>query len=195
MPQLLRLASLAACLGMALLPAHAPAADSDTELEARIAAMGRIGSAGGGQYSPDGSRIAYITNLGGVPQVWWIPAEGGYPRAVTSGGDAASGVRWSPDGRLAYAVSPGGGYNAALLLTAADGTGTRAIDDDGDANTFVGEFTRDGRYLLLSIWANDGALIVYDSQTLKEIKRIPMNKPSGKYNVGNKVEFAEGTSH
>ena len=38
MPQLLRLASLAACLGMTLLPAHAPAADSDTELEARIAA-------------------------------------------------------------------------------------------------------------------------------------------------------------
>ncbi|WLG42692.1 cytochrome D1 domain-containing protein [Pseudomonas sp. FP1740] len=57
------------------------------------------------------------------------------------------------------------------------------------------EFTRDGRYLLLSIWATDGALIVYDSNTLKEIKRLPMNKPSGKYNVGNKIEFAEGTSH
>jgi DNA-binding beta-propeller fold protein YncE/cytochrome c553 len=57
------------------------------------------------------------------------------------------------------------------------------------------EFTRDGRYLLLSIWATDGALIVYDSNTLEEIKRIPMNKPSGKYNVGNKIEFAEGTSH
>jgi mono/diheme cytochrome c family protein/DNA-binding beta-propeller fold protein YncE len=57
------------------------------------------------------------------------------------------------------------------------------------------EFTRDGRYLLLSIWDTDGALIVYDSNTLKEIKRIPMNKPSGKYNVGNKIEFAEGTSH
>ena len=57
------------------------------------------------------------------------------------------------------------------------------------------EFTRDGRHLLLSIWATDGALIVYDSNTLQEIKRIPMNKPSGKYNVGNKIEFAEGTSH
>ncbi|MOA10008.1 Nitrite reductase precursor [compost metagenome] len=57
------------------------------------------------------------------------------------------------------------------------------------------EFTRDGRYLLLSIWATDGALIVYDSNTLKEIKRLPMNKPSGKYNVGNKIEFVEGTSH
>ena len=57
------------------------------------------------------------------------------------------------------------------------------------------EFTRDGRYLLLSIWDREGALIVYDSQTLQEVKRIPMNKPSGKYNLGNKIEFAEGTSH
>ncbi|MDM8350270.1 nitrite reductase [Pseudomonas sp. sp1636] len=57
------------------------------------------------------------------------------------------------------------------------------------------EFTRDGRYVLLSVWDRDGALIVYDSKTLEEIKRIPMNKPSGKYNVGNKIEFAEGTSH
>ncbi|MDY7565236.1 cytochrome D1 domain-containing protein [Pseudomonas sp. RTC3] len=57
------------------------------------------------------------------------------------------------------------------------------------------EFTHDGRYLILSIWDTDGALIVYDSNTLQEIKRIPMNKPSGKYNVGNKIEFAEGTSH
>ena len=57
------------------------------------------------------------------------------------------------------------------------------------------EFTRDGKYLLLSVWDRDGALIVYDSLTLEEIKRIPMNKPSGKYNVGNKIEYAEGTSH
>lgn len=57
------------------------------------------------------------------------------------------------------------------------------------------EFSRDGKYLLLSVWDRDGALIVYDSLTLEEIKRIPMNKPSGKYNVGNKIEFAEGTSH
>ena len=57
------------------------------------------------------------------------------------------------------------------------------------------EFTRDGRHLLLSVWDTDGALLVIDSETLEEIKRIPMNKPSGKYNVGNKIGFVEGTSH
>jgi len=57
------------------------------------------------------------------------------------------------------------------------------------------EFTRDGRYALLSIWDPDGAVVVYDAVTLEEIKRIPMNKPSGKYNVYNKITRSAGTSH
>lgn len=57
------------------------------------------------------------------------------------------------------------------------------------------EFTKDGRYALLSIWDDDGAVIVYDSKTLEEIKRIPMKKPSGKYNVYNKTNYKAGTSH
>ena len=59
------------------------------------------------------------------------------------------------------------------------------------------EFDRYGKYALLSISepAPDGALVIYDSATLKEVKRLPMNKPSGKYNVHNKITRSEGTSH
>jgi Cytochrome D1 heme domain len=57
------------------------------------------------------------------------------------------------------------------------------------------EFTRDGRYALLSIWENDGALVIYDAQTLREVKRLAMKKPSGKYNIWNKTHDEEGTSH
>jgi len=57
------------------------------------------------------------------------------------------------------------------------------------------EFTRDGRYALASLWEMDGALIVYDARTLKEVKRIPMKKPVGKYNIHNKITKSEGTSH
>ncbi len=57
------------------------------------------------------------------------------------------------------------------------------------------EFTKDGSRALLSIWDKEGALIVYDSHTLKELKRIPMRKPSGKYNVHNKLTRSSGTSH
>jgi hypothetical protein len=59
------------------------------------------------------------------------------------------------------------------------------------------EFDRYGKYALLSVSepAPEGALVIYDAATLKEIKRLPMNKPSGKYNVYNKIERSEGTSH
>ena len=57
------------------------------------------------------------------------------------------------------------------------------------------EFTKDGRYALASVWEMDGALVIYDAQTLKEVKRLPMSKPVGKYNVWNKISRSEGTSH
>ncbi|MES2049852.1 MAG: cytochrome D1 domain-containing protein [Pseudomonadota bacterium] len=57
------------------------------------------------------------------------------------------------------------------------------------------EFTRDGKYALVSIWENDGELVIYDAKTLQVVKRIPMKKPSGKYNVFNKISRSAGTSH
>ena len=57
------------------------------------------------------------------------------------------------------------------------------------------EFTRDGRYALASLWEEDGAVIVFDAETLEEVKRLPMSKPVGKYNVWNKITRDEGTSH
>jgi mono/diheme cytochrome c family protein/DNA-binding beta-propeller fold protein YncE len=57
------------------------------------------------------------------------------------------------------------------------------------------EFTKDGKHALVSVWEDDGELLVYDAQTLEIVKRMPMRKPSGKYNVWNKISFSEGTSH
>ena len=57
------------------------------------------------------------------------------------------------------------------------------------------EFDRYGRYAVASLWENDGALIFYDANTFKEIKRLPASKPVGKYNLYNKINRSEGTSH
>ncbi|WP_461306930.1 cytochrome D1 domain-containing protein, partial [Albidovulum sp.] len=57
------------------------------------------------------------------------------------------------------------------------------------------EFDRDGSHALVSVWEDDGAVIVYDARTLEEVRRLPMRKPSGKYNVWNKITFSDGTSH
>jgi len=57
------------------------------------------------------------------------------------------------------------------------------------------EFDKDGRHVLVSVWEDKGALVVYDAATFSEVKRLPMSKPSGKYNVWNKINFSDGTSH
>jgi hypothetical protein len=66
--------------------------------------------------------------------------------------------------------------------------------EPGKASTHV-EFDRYGKYALVSVWEMDGALVVYDAATLKEVKRLPMKKPVGKYNVWNKTRLSSGTSH
>jgi len=55
--------------------------------------------------------------------------------------------------------------------------------------------SRARRPSLSNIWYMDGAVIVYDADTLTELKRLPMVKPSGKYNVSNKINRSAGTSH
>lgn len=66
--------------------------------------------------------------------------------------------------------------------------------EPGRASSHV-EFTRTGSHALVSVWEHDGALVVYDARTFKEVKRLPMCKPIGKYNVYNKVHRSAGTSH
>jgi hypothetical protein len=56
------------------------------------------------------------------------------------------------------------------------------------------EFTRDGKYALLSIRDKEGAVIVFDAATLQQVKRIPMNKPAGNYNVFNRIIRSVGSS-
>lgn len=57
------------------------------------------------------------------------------------------------------------------------------------------EFDREGRHALVSIQDEEGAVVIYDDRSLEEVKRIPAAKPSGKYNVWNKITLSEGTSH
>ncbi len=64
---------------------------------------------------------------------------------------------------------------------------------DGDRFEPLTRFA--SRYALVSVREMDGALVVYDAQTFKEVKRLPMKRPVGKYNVYNKITRSEGTSH
>ena len=141
------LATIISSLLVASALARRPLAD-DNELELSVARMAKVGSASSPSFSPDGSRIAFVTNISGLPQVWTMPTAGGYPSLVTSFDDPVGFVTWSPDGQwLAFNVAPGGGFNEQIYVVHPDGTGLRRLTDGGKAGNILGDWSPDGRFI------------------------------------------------
>jgi dipeptidyl aminopeptidase/acylaminoacyl peptidase len=149
-----------AVLALAVLPASAftpvktpssassPASDAAPDLEAAVVRMAKIGGCSSPSFSPDGRRIAFVSNLSGNPQVWVVPTEGGWPTAVTALDDQVNGVEWSPSGEwLAFGVAPGGGMNTQIYLARADGDELRRLTAGGKDNNWLGGWAHDGRSL------------------------------------------------
>ena len=55
------------------------------------------------QWSPDGARLAFLSNRAGRPEIYVVPAAGGAATALTARKAGVERFRWSPDGRqIAY---------------------------------------------------------------------------------------------
>jgi dipeptidyl aminopeptidase/acylaminoacyl peptidase len=116
---------------------------------AKVTALGRIQSASGPTLSPDGRRIAYLSNASGSPQIWVRELASGATRQVTNLPDPVGSVYWSPtDDLLAYTVAPGGGLNTQIWVVKADGAAPRRLTPGGKENSGLYGWTRDGRRLM-----------------------------------------------
>ena len=121
------------------------------DLVEQVARMGAIGFSYGGVFSPEGERIAFVTNASGVPNVWIADADGGKLRQVTESEDQVGNVSWSPTGdTLAIDIAPGGGLNSQIYLMPADGGEMRMITAGGEVNNWLIGWSDDGRYLSYS---------------------------------------------
>jgi len=126
-------------------------ATPDKDAGALVERLARVGRAFAPTFSPDGQQVALISDLSGVPQVWIVPAAGGWPRLVTTGNDPVGGVTWSPTSEwLAVSVLPGGGLNTQIYVVRPDGTGLRRLTDGGKENNGLGDWTDDGRFLAMT---------------------------------------------
>ncbi len=121
------------------------------DVETEVARMAKIGACWSPSFSPDGSRLAFVSNLNGVPQVWAVASGGGWPRLVTTLDDQVGGVSWSPDGAwLAFSLAPGGGMNQQIYLVRPDGQELRRITPGGREANWLGGWSRDGKVLTLA---------------------------------------------
>jgi dipeptidyl aminopeptidase/acylaminoacyl peptidase len=141
---------------LASLPSLA-AAQTDP-LADKVARMASVGFSAAPSFAPDGASLAFVSNLTGVPQVFIVPTEGGWPVQVTAGNDPVGAMKWSPKGDLiAYQVEPGGGLNTQVYVAAPDGTGVRRLTAGGKDNNNLGGWTDDGAQLTLSSNERDAA--------------------------------------
>ena len=148
--------SVAAVIGTFILSAPVALADDSGDLAEAVARMARIGSCYSPSFSPDGKEIAFVADLTGVPQVWRVGVEGGWPRQVTALEDQVGSVSWSPAGGwLAFSLAPGGGMNQQVYLVRADGREMTRLTDGGKDNNWLGEWSHDGALLSLASNRND----------------------------------------
>ena len=78
--------------------------------------------------SPAADTVAFLLNVTGTPQVWSVPAAGGWPEQLTFYADRVDFVEWSPDGAgILFGKAVGGNENAQLYWLSPDGARVRAL--------------------------------------------------------------------
>jgi dipeptidyl aminopeptidase/acylaminoacyl peptidase len=127
----------------------APSRSAPADVARTVEAIAKIRSATSPSFSPDGKRIAFISNSSGIPQVWVMPASGGAPKQLTNLQDPVQSVSWSPTSEwLAYDVAPGGGLNVQVYVMKSDGSGVKRLTGGGQDNNRLAGWSEDGRYVL-----------------------------------------------
>ena len=103
----------------------------------------KIRGAWGASWSPDGRRVAFLTDITGVPQVWEVAAGGGWPEQLTFHDERVSSAEYSPtEDRLLFGMDTGGNERSQLFLLG-DGQ-ERDLTRAPDAIHYSGGFSPNG---------------------------------------------------
>ena len=95
------------------------------------------------QFSPDGKRIAFYSNRGGLLQIWVANRDGSQAGALTAMTGTTGSPRWSPDGQQISFDSNSGGTYRVYLISADGGQPKQVSPGQG----YGPSWSRDGRWL------------------------------------------------
>jgi eukaryotic-like serine/threonine-protein kinase len=104
------------------------------------------------RYSPDGTKIAFVSGRSGAQEIWLCSSTASNPRRLTSmGGPVVVGPQWSPDGRrIAYFATTGvAGKYAVYTIDAEGGQPSRMTRSENDLEALP-TWSRDGRWIYLA---------------------------------------------
>jgi Tol biopolymer transport system component len=104
------------------------------------------------RYSPDGTKIAFVSGRSGTQEIWLCASDGSNPVRLTSmNGPIVVGPEWSPDGRrIAFFATTGpAGTYVTYVADADGGHPSRATRTEGELEALP-TWSRDGRSLYLT---------------------------------------------
>jgi dipeptidyl aminopeptidase/acylaminoacyl peptidase len=109
----------------------------------------------GPNMTPDARRVAFVSDRGGMPQLWIqdvvLHAPPPPARHIPLSGDPVVAVRWAADSRwLACSVATEGGVRTQVWVVRPDGSGARHIAGDADTHAELGPWTRSGHRFVVT---------------------------------------------
>ncbi len=132
-------------------------------------------------WSPDGTKLAFISHRSGNNDIWVMNADGTELTQLTTAPGLESGPTWSPDGlKIAFTSNRSGSSEIWIMTT--DGTEKAQITNDSKVNRWPS-------------WSPDGSRIAYqvgrskthiwimnsDGSGKKQVTTEPMERPHNKY--------------
>jgi dipeptidyl aminopeptidase/acylaminoacyl peptidase len=147
-----------------------------------------IRSAYGSSFAPSGDKLAFISNITGVPQVWQVATGGGWPDQLTFFGERVSVVEYAPNAeRAVFGMDLGGSELTQLYLLLADGEQSLPLTAEApDAIHTFGGWSPDGARIAFSAnrrSAADFDIYVRDVGPLGEGQARCVFQGQGMYNV------------
>lgn len=116
-----------------------------------------VKSAWNPSFSPDGSRLTYLSNITGVSQVYLISRTGGDPIQLTNSEDPISFATFSPtEDVIIFGKSEGGNEQTQLYLIDPDTRKITPLTDNKSARYDFGSWSRDGKFISYSSTERNG---------------------------------------
>jgi len=115
-------------------------------LSAPVRAISSTRQDGNPQLSPDGRRVAFVSNRSGDVEIWVSDVDGANAFQLTTMGAPATGTpRWSPDGTSVTFNSNLEGHWDVYVVAASGGRARRLTADP--SNDSAPSYSRDGRFV------------------------------------------------
>ena len=137
-------------------------------------------------WSPNGTTVAFVSNLSGRNNLWLVPSEGGWPMQLTVSDQRQTSPTWSPDGKwIAYMSDYDGDEQWDIFLVSpktgqvVNLTNTREIAEESPA------WSPDGRYLAYMVKPKTSSVFeidVYDT-VLRDVKHLTTGTAKDRMNV------------